>query len=229
MTAPVVDGAHDSAPGAARSMVPRFRHLAPQLVFAGVLPVVAYMILRPHLGSDAVALAIVMVFPIIEIGFERFRHRHFEPIGIIALVGIAIGLIGAVALHGDATLLKVRDSLVTGVFGAACLVSLGSRRPAMFYLGRSFATGNEPDKLTEFNKIWDLPGVPGRFRFSTLVWGVVLVAEAILRTGLALTLPTETFLVITSFLSWAVIGGLLWFTARYSRAGEELLLARQTA
>jgi hypothetical protein len=36
-----------------------------------------------------------------------------------ALVGIAIGLIGAVAFHGDATLLKVRDSLVTGVFGAA--------------------------------------------------------------------------------------------------------------
>jgi hypothetical protein len=52
-----------------------------------------------------------------------------------ALVGIAIGLIGAVAFHGDATLLKVRDSLVTGVFGAACLVSLGTRRPAIFLPG----------------------------------------------------------------------------------------------
>ena len=43
--------------------------------------------------------------------------------------------------QGNATLLKVRESMVTGAFGVICLVSLPMSRPAMFYLGRAFATG----------------------------------------------------------------------------------------
>ncbi len=201
-------------------MVPSLRLLAPQLVVAGVLPVVAYAFLRPHVASDATALAAVMVFPIAEIAFERLRHGRFEPIGIIALMGIAVGLVGALVFHGDATLLKVRDSLFTGVFGLVCLGSLGARRPAMYYLGRSFATGDDPAKVREFDTIWELPGVPRRFQFVTAVWGVALVAEAVARTGLALTLPTQTFLVLSPVLNWGVIAALLWFTTSYTRRSE---------
>ena len=119
----------EPTPEYTRSMVPPARTLLPQILFAGVLPLIAYVVLRPHVASDWAALTIVMVFPAAEIVFQRIRHRRFEPIGIIALLGIAIGLIGAVALHGDATLLKVRDGLITGVFGAVCLASLLGRRP----------------------------------------------------------------------------------------------------
>ena len=145
------------------------------------------------------------------------------------MIGIGVGLVGAVALNGDATLLKVRDSLFTGLFGIVCLGSLAARRPTMFYLGRSFATGDDPEQVAEFNTIWDLPGVPGRFRFVTTIWGVALLAEALVRTALALTLPTETFLVVTPILNWSVIGGLLWFTARFSRASERRVLAARLA
>jgi hypothetical protein len=51
-------------------------------------------------------------------------------------------------------LLKIRESLVTGLFGIACLISLSSlsmRRPLMFYLGRSFATSGDPEKTKECN------------------------------------------------------------------------------
>jgi hypothetical protein len=223
------DAPRGDTPDVTKSMVPNLRRLAPQILVAGVLPVVGYVLLRPHVSSDAVALAAVMVFPIIEIAVERYRHGRFEPIGIIALIGIGIGLLGAVALNGDATLLKVRDSLVTGLFGIVCLGSLGTRRPAMFYLGRSFATGDDPEQVTEFDTIWELPGVPGRFRFVTAVWGVALLAEALLRTALALTIPTETFLVVTPILNWTVIGGLLWFTATFSRASERRVRAARPA
>jgi hypothetical protein len=209
----------------ARSMVPNLRHLAPQALIAGVLPIVAYGFLRPHVSSDAVALAAVMVFPVGELTFERVRRGHFEPIGIIALVGIAIGLVGAVALHGNDLLLKIRDSTLTGVFGIVCLATLMLRRPAMYYLGRSFSTGNDPEKVAEFDEIWELPGVPRRFRFVTTVWGVALVAEAALRISLALVLSTQVFLVIAQVVSWSVIGGLLWFTVVYSRNGEREVTA----
>ena len=73
----------------ARSMVPSLRRLAPQVLIAGVLPIVAYGVLRPHVSSDAVALAAVMVFPLGELAYERIRQGHLEPIGIISLDFIA--------------------------------------------------------------------------------------------------------------------------------------------
>jgi len=201
-------------------MLPNLRKLAPQVLVAGVLPVVGYALLRPHMSSDALALATVMVFPIGEIIFERVQQGRLEPIGIIALIGITVGLVGALVFHGDATLLKVRESLVTGLFGVICLLSLAASRPAMFYLGRAFATGGDAAKMAEFDQIWDLPGVPGRFRLVTLTWGAGLLGEAVVRTALALSVPTQRFLVMSQILNWMVIGGLLWFTTVYSRAGE---------
>ena len=206
-------------------MVPGLRSLAPNLVVAGVLPVIGYALLRPHVSSDATALAAVLVFPVAEIVFERWRERRFEPIGVISLIGITLGLIGAVAFNGDATLLKVRESVITGVFGLVCLISLAAPRPAMFYMGRLFATGGDPARMAEFNELWDLPTVARRFRVVTAVWGVGLLGEAAFRTVLALSIPTETFLVVSQIVNWAVLGGLLWFSFAANRAGERDVVA----
>jgi hypothetical protein len=207
------------------SMVPSVRALAPQLLIAGVFPVIGYALLRPHVSSDATALAAVLVFPVAEIVTQRVRRGVFEPIGIIAMVGIGIGLLGAVALNGSAMLLKIRESMVTGVFGVICLASLPMSRPAMFYLGRAFATGGDPGKVAEFDARWELPTVPRRFRFVTAVWGVSLVGEALLRMTLALTIPTQAFLVISQIVNWTVLGGLLWFSVVSTRAGERRVAA----
>jgi hypothetical protein len=212
-----------------RSMVPSVRHLAPQALIAGVLPIIAYSLLRPHVSSDTVALAAVMVFPLAELAYERRRRGRFEPVGIIALIGIAIGLFGAIALHGSDLLLKVRDSALTGVFGVVCLVTLGLRRPAMYFLARAFSAQGDAAKTAEFDGIWELPGVPRRFRIVTTVWGVALVAEAVLRISLALLIPTQMFLVVAQVVSWSVIGGLLWFTVLYSRAGERAVAGAANA
>jgi hypothetical protein len=206
-------------------MVPSLRLLAPNLIVAGVFPVVGYALLRPHVASDATALAIVLIFPVAEVIVERLRRGRFEPIGIIALIGITLGIIGAVAFNGDATLLKVRESIITGIFGVICLASLFGRRPAMFYMGRMFATGGDAQRMAEFNEVWDLPTVPRRFRLVTAVWGVGLVGEAVFRTVLALSIPTESFLVISQIVNWTVLGGLMWFSVASSRAGERRVVA----
>lgn len=208
----------------AASMVPGLRTLAPQLLVAGVLPLMGYALLRPHVSSDATALAAVMVFPIAEIAVARRRGGRFDPIGVIALFGIGIGLAGALALHGNATLLKVRESMLTGVFGLACLGSLLAARPAMFYLGRSFATGGDAARRADFDELWHLPGVANRFRFVTAVWGVSLVAEAVVRTALAIAVSTETFLLVSPVLNWGVLGGLLGFSAAFRRRSQQRVM-----
>lgn len=201
-------------------MVPSIRTIAPKVLIAGVLPLVGYTLLRPHVSSDAIGLAAVMVFPIAEITFERFRHGRFEPVGVIALVGIVFGLIGAVAFHGDALALKLRESALTGLFGVVCLGSLLGQRPAMFYLGRIFATDGDPAAVAQFDTIWDRPGAPRRFRRVTAVWGMGLLAETALRIGLALTLSTGRFLAVAPLIGWVVIGTLIWYSAATIRAGE---------
>lgn len=223
--APPADPAPVPTGSPVQGMVPSIRQLAPRLVVSGVLPLVGYAVLRPHVGSDAVALASVSIFPVVDIAIERRRHGRFDPIGVIALVGLTIGLASALLLHGDATLLKIRESVFTGIFGLICLGTLAARRPAMWFLGRAFSTGGDPEKVAEFDEIWDLPGVPRRFRFITAVWGVALVAEAVVRTALAVGVSTERFLAISPVLNWGVLGGLLWYTTIFSRRGEDAVLA----
>src|SRR6202011_1662920 len=109
------------------------------------------------------------------------------------------------------------DSMVTGVFGVVCLVSLGARRPVMFFLGRSFSAGTDAAKTAEFDEMWELPSVPRRFRFVTAVWGVGLVSEAVLRTVLALSIPTQDFLIVAQVINCSVLVGLLWFSVRFTR------------
>jgi hypothetical protein len=225
----MTDSADTTTASGASAMVPSVRRLAPQLLTAGVLPVVGYSLLRPHVGNDATALAAVMVFPVAEIAYQRVRRGVLEPIGVIALAGIALGLVSALVLHGNATLLKIRESVFTGVFGLVCLGSLLRRRPVMFYMGRMFATGNDPVKVAEFEGVWDLPGAPGRFRFVTAVWGLALVAEAVVRVVLAVVLSTQRFLEIVPVVGWGVLGGLLFFTTRYVRSAETSLLGEAEA
>jgi hypothetical protein len=201
-------------------MLPSLRTLGPNILIAGILPLIGFTLLRPYVGSDATALSAVMVFPVGELTYQRWRHGGFEPIGVISLVGILIGLAGAVLLHGDALLLKLRESVVTGLFGLACLASIFRRRPIMFYAGRLFATGGDTSRNAEFDTIWERPGAPARFRLTTAIWGVALVTESIVRTVLALTIPTAAFLAIAPVLGFGTIGGLIWMSARSIRAGE---------
>src|SRR3954451_9353522 len=100
-----VEEVEDGGPGdPTDGMVPGFRMMLPGLVFGGILPIGAYFLIRPHVPSDAVALMIITIFPVMDIASQRVRHGEFEPIGIISLVGIAIGIIGAVAFGGNVIL-----------------------------------------------------------------------------------------------------------------------------
>ena len=115
----------------------------------------------------------------------------------------------------------MRESVVTGAFGAACLASLATGpRPAMFYMGRTFASLRGPSAMAEFERLWDLPAARRSFYVMTLVWGIGLLAEGALRASLALVFPTGTFLVVAPVASWGVTGSLIYFTIIYVKAAR---------
>ena len=206
-------------------MVPSLRSIAPQGLIAGVLPVVVYAAIRPRLSSDVEGLLIILVFPLAEIAYEAARTRRVEPIGIISIAGITLGVVTALAFGGDATLLKVRNSAVTGAFGCGCLISLVLSRPAMWHLARAFATEGDIDRRNAFDTLWAIPGIPVRFNLITLIWGGALVAEAAVQLSLALVLRTGEFLAASVILNVTVLTGLIAGTRAFVRSNQTLLMS----
>jgi len=179
-----------------------------------------YYLVR-HQVSTASALALGGIPAALWVIFQWVRRRTVDPIGVLVLVGFALGISVSYAMGGDAFVLKVRDSAVTATFGALCLLSLCvGRRPVMFYLGRSMSAGNDPGRRGVYDRLWELPAARVAFRVLTAVWGVGLIAEATVRVSLASVLSTGAFLAVSPVVTTIFVGGLFVFTLRYSRASR---------
>lgn len=212
-----------SAPSAVQPEDPilgalRIRSLAPQLLTGGLAPFLVYQLAHRNGLADASSLALATVVPGLWVLGNWAWRRRLDVIPGLALIGITVGLIGVVALHGSELVLKLRESLITGVFGVVFLVSLVvSDRPAIYHLGRAIASGQGEGSRGDFELLWGEERARQVIRTLTLVWGVGLTGEAVLRTALALSLPTGTFLAVVPVVGWVVIGSLMWFTVSFIR------------
>lgn len=190
-----------------------------QALTGGVAPIVVYEIARHAGGSDANALAWSAAPPAIAITLEWLWRKQLNVIGAIVLTGILLGLGAVTVLHGNELLLKMRESVVTGLFGLVCLTSLVLPvRPALFYVGRALAATADRQRGADFDALWDNAEARRVFVVLTLGWGMGLVTEAGVRALLALELSTARFLAVTPVVGWIVVGSLLWWTFRYVRA-----------
>jgi hypothetical protein len=201
---------------------PTVRALLPSAIGGAVIPIAVYFLVRPHVGSDAPALAIAGVPAAVWVVTEWVRKRTLDPIGTIVLAGFVAGVSVAYALGGNAFVLKVRDSAFTFLFGIACLVSLVvARRPLLFYVGRGMSAGDDPERKRLFDTLWEFPSARAVFKIITVMWGIGLVCDAALRVVLAAVLPTHVFVVISPVVSAIFIGGMFVLTMRLTRVTRE--------
>jgi hypothetical protein len=194
------------------------RMLLGQALSGGVAPFVAYELCRRGGLSDPTSLAVSAVPPALAIVGEWAWRRRLNVIGIIVLTGILIGLAAVGFLNGNELLLKMRESVVTGMFGLVCLVTLVlPMRPAMFHVGKALASAGDRARGREFATLWDEPRARRVFIILTLGWGLGLLLEAVVRAVLALELSTGSFLAIVPVVGWVVTASLLFWTFSYSR------------
>ena len=162
-----------------------------------------------------------MVFPVADILIERIRHGHMDPIGLIALVGIGVGLGGALAFHGNDLLLKLRDSDPDrDLRGGLPRVPHGAARPAMYFLARMFAASGDAERLRPLRR--DL-GPAGGARGLPAGHGRVghrAPGRGGRPVSLALTLDTQTFLAMSPVVAWIGIGSLIAYTIRRPAQGR---------
>src|SRR5215469_1002333 len=183
---------------------PPIGNIAWGIVLNAVFPVILYQLSKRYYSpSEFTALVVAALFPIGKSGFELIYRRQLDPISILVLLGIGADSV-ALLFGGSPRLLLVRESLITGVFGLACFLSLLLPRPMMFYFARYFIAGTDPARTTRFNAAWQFPEVRFCHRLITMVWGCVFAGELILRIVLIYNLPAALVLVISPI----VIGAL---------------------
>jgi hypothetical protein len=193
---------------------------AVSLVINAVVPVLVYLLIRPHLHSDTTALVIAAAIPVCYTAVVLLWRRRLDPVGVIAIAGFAFGLLLLVVTGGNELAFKLREDAWTGPVGLACLISVAVRRPLLLLVLRLAARRN-----ADIAERLRAPGIRRITTVSTLVIGLILVVHALVLITLALTTSTATYLALSKPISWAIVGAglvpLVWWIRRQHRGGPD--------
>ncbi|MEV7724114.1 VC0807 family protein [Streptomyces sp. NPDC087917] len=195
-----------------------------------VAPILTFNTLtQDHGWSDFSALLLSGIWPVLDSVVHVAWRRKLDEFAIVTLVFLVItAFVTLVGAHTARTLL-IKDSAVTGLFGALCLATLLTPRPLMFYFGRKFGTDGTKEGVAYFNSLWRYPDFRRAMRRMSTVWGVAYLIEATLRVVLAFVLPTATMVTLSPFLIYGFLGGLIVWTVRYSKRTQAEGEARAAA
>jgi hypothetical protein len=190
------------------------------ILLGGVAPFVIYSLLRPH-TTEIRALIVAAVAPLSLNVVSLIRKRSLDVFGVFILAGIVVAIL-AVLLGGSPKIVLIRDSIITGVTGVVFLASLLYRRPLIYYFSMHFSTGDDPKRRTEWAQNWAYPYFRYIMRLMTAVWGIATLVEAFARGYLVFHLPTETFLAISPFVQYGIIGATIAWTIWYARHAQRV-------
>ncbi|MER6286735.1 MULTISPECIES: VC0807 family protein [Streptomyces] len=167
-------------------------NLAPLIVDVAV-PIGAYYLLKDGLGmSTLMALGLSSVVPAVRTGWSVVKERTVNGLAaLILVVNIAGLLLSFVA--GDPRLMLAKDSGVSSVIGIGVLVSVALGRPMMTAGMKPWLVKGIAEREAAWGRLLagsaDFRRAERRF---SVVWGVVLLTECVLRVVGAYTLPVDT-------------------------------------
>jgi hypothetical protein len=165
----------------------------------------SYLLLRVVLGDGVWALVLASCPAAAPAVWALAHRRRPGPFALVGLSGLTAGLALLAVTGGDETAFRLREPVVTGLAGLACLLSLAAGRPLSLYVVRLVARTPAPRAAAAV----------------TAIAGVTLLVHASVVAALALTLPTATFLIAAKAAGWPIYaaGGtaLLWYRRRIGR------------
>jgi hypothetical protein len=178
-----------------------------------LLPLLAYALLRPHMGGDTPALAISMALPGLFTLYTYLLRRRLDPLGIVSLVGFCVALLVSFLTDGSSLAFKLQDPLLTGALGLACVGSVAVRRPLQLVVLRSLARHSRRAAAT-----MSAPGAQRTSAIVTAMIGAICLAHATAVAVLALTVSTSMFLSLSRPVGIPIfvggLGVLLWYRRR---------------
>jgi hypothetical protein len=186
-----------------------------------VLPTGLYYGLRGA-GLDVylsliISAAVPAVYVLPRLTFER----RVDGLGVYVLLTILLGL-GFSLISGSVQFLLAKEGWLTGMSGVFFLLSLRSRKPLAYLFAQPMMEG----RLRRLPKVsWELlwaqaPAFRRMWRISTVLWGIGLLVDAVLRVVMAYTLSPDSVPALGSALAIATSLVLIVITnICYVRAG----------
>ncbi|MFC4948377.1 VC0807 family protein [Pseudonocardia sp. GCM10023141] len=206
-------GAAAAEPGHSFDSRSMLLNLALTAIFDIGLAIVAFNVASSWGASDQVAYLISGIGPLVMIVITWIRARKLSGASIVILVFLLLSSAAAFIGGSDSRLLIVKDSVVTGGFGLACLLSVLLAKPLMFYFGAKFATDGTREGLDRWYGLWQYPDFRRSQYLVNAVWGIGFLVEAGLRILVAYTVASfDTAYTISTILPFVFLAGLITFT-----------------
>jgi hypothetical protein len=163
------------------------------LVMDVAVPVGSYYLLTDGLGmSTLAALGWSSVVPAVRTGWSVVRERTVNGLAALILFVNVVGLLLSF-VAGDPRLMLVKDSGVSSAVGIGVLVSVLLGKPAMTAAMKPWLVKGDVEREAAWAQLEGGSAAFRRFqRVFSVVWGVALLGECVVRIVGAYTLPVDT-------------------------------------
>ncbi|HEY2205489.1 MAG TPA: VC0807 family protein [Pseudonocardia sp.] len=216
-TEPCTARAATAAPGgpAAGSCSPvGMRRLARSLVWDVGLPVLGYYAARAAGCDEYLAMLAGTLIAAARTLLVAVRHRRLDPFAAFLMVIFGIGL-ALTLLTGDPRFMLVKQAVTGAVAGLVFLGSCLVHRPLTRAAALRFA---DPEAAARIRAGWAEPAGRRPWYVSSLVWGVGLLLESVLRVGVVYLLPFDVAVGASTALEVAAFALLIGWTVRFGKA-----------
>ncbi|MET9913995.1 VC0807 family protein [Streptomyces sp. NPDC006476] len=177
------------------------------LIVDVAVPLGTYYLLKDGFGASTfAALAWSSVGPALRTVWGVVKERQVNALaGLILLVNVVSLALSFVS--GDPRLMLAKDSGVSSTIGIAILVSVALGRPMMTEGLKPFLVKGDEARDAAFERLRTGSAAFRRSeRAYSLVWGVALLAECVVRVVGAYTLPVDTMVWLGTVILLGAIG-----------------------
>jgi hypothetical protein len=201
------------------------------LVIDVAVPIGSYYLFKDGFGtSTLMALGLSSVVPAVRTVWGVVKERTLNAFAaLILFVNVAGLLLSFVA--GDPRLMLAKDSGISSVIGIGILASVVMGKPMMTAGMKPWLVKGVAAREAAWTRLQDRSSAFRRAeRVFSVVWGVVLLAECVVRVVGAYTLPVDTMVWMGSVvLAVAMTLGFVLSGALAARPMAQLLIAEVKA
>lgn len=184
------------------------------MVWDLVASVGVYYALRLFGVDERPALLVATILAATRLIWVAVRRRQVTWFAAVMLAVFGLGLL-LTFLAGDARFLLMKDSIVTAGVGIVFLLSALGGRP----LTLSAAQTSQPWRAAAIDEMFRTrKDLRRRFFISSVVWGVGLLTESVVRIPLVYSFSVDTMVGLSELMFWGTIGLLMLWSLFYTRA-----------
>ena len=197
--------------------------LGVEVVVNFALPYLIYDLSQPHIGEVHALLASSLP-PIVWSVIEFARNRRVDAVSVLALFGITLSLVAYIGT-GSLQLLQMREKLITVLIAAIFLGSAAIGKPLIYELAKAgLARANNHSEIARFETLRNDTYFRRSMTVMTLVWGLGLLADAVVSFVLVFTLSIKTYLIVNPITGYITMGSLalwtIWYAKKRRRQGD---------